>query len=214
MSVKVILVDDHVIVRDGLQLLINTQKDMEVVAGISDGNSAVEAADALRPDVMVMDISMPGMNGIEATRRILEIVPEVKIIILTMYESPEYVGQAFKAGASGFLLKKSAGIEIIKAIREVVRGQRYFGKGVEEIWSTDLEAITDPYDTLSRREKQILQLVVEGKTSREIAEMIFISPKSVETYRSRLMKKLDIDNVAGLVKFALRRGLTAPENLN
>lgn len=208
MAVKVMLVDDHAIVRDGLQMLINTQGGMEVVAGISDGRSAVEAAEALWPDVVIMDIAMPEMNGIEAARKMLARMPELKIIILTMYESPEYVRQAFKAGASGFLLKKSAGIEIIKAIREVMRGHRYFGKGVEEAWASDEGAGQDPYETLSHREKQILQLVVDGKTSREIAEMIFISSKSVETYRSRLMKKLGIDNIAGLVKFALRRGLS------
>jgi DNA-binding NarL/FixJ family response regulator len=208
MSVKVLLVDDHVIVRDGLQMLINTQGDMQVVAGVSDGRSAVEAAEALRPDVVVMDISMPDMNGIEAARTMMARLAGIKIIILTMYESPEYVSQAFKAGAWGFLLKKSAGIEIIRAIRDVVRGQRYFGRGIEDLWSDEMLDDEDPYETLSRREKQILKLVVDGKTSKEIAEMIFISPKSVETYRSRLMKKLGIDNVAGLVKFALRRGLS------
>jgi DNA-binding NarL/FixJ family response regulator len=181
---------------------------MQVVAGVGDGRSAVEAVEALRPDVVVMDISMPEMNGIEAARAMLARQPGVKIIILTMYESPEYVSQAFKAGAWGFLLKKSAGIEIIKAIRDVVRGHRYFGRGVEDLWSDEMLDDEDPYETLSRREKQILKLVVDGKTSKEIAEMIFISPKSVETYRSRLMRKLNIDNVAGLVKFAVRRGLS------
>ncbi|HZV82734.1 MAG TPA: response regulator transcription factor [Geobacteraceae bacterium] len=208
MPVRVMLVDDHVIVRDGLQMIINTQRDMKVVVGVSDGLSAVEAAEALRPDVVVMDISMPGMNGIEAARNLLALMPHVKIIILTMYESPEYVIQAFKSGVSGFLLKKSAGIEIIKAIREVATGHRYFGRGVEDLWSNDMLEDVDPYETLSRREKQILKLVVGGKTSKEIAEMIFISAKSVETYRSRLMRKLGIDNIAGLVKYALRRGLT------
>jgi len=207
MSIKVMLVDDHAIVRDGLQMIIGTQKNMQVVAGIDNGVAAVEAAESLRPDVVVMDISMPELNGIEAARKMLSCMPELKIIILTMHESPEYVSQAFKAGAMGFMLKKSAGIEIIKAIREVARGHQFFGRGVEALVEADFPGGEDPYETLSQREKQILKLVAEGKTSKEIAEMIFISPKSVETYRSRFMRKLGVDNVAGVVKYALRRGL-------
>jgi len=207
MSIKVMLVDDHAIVRDGLQMIIGTQRNMQVVAGIDNGAAAVEAAESLRPDVVVMDISMPELNGIEAARKMLSCMPELKIIILTMHESPEYVSQAFKAGAMGFMLKKSAGIEIIKAIREVARGHQFFGRGVEALVEADFPGGEDPYETLSQREKQILKLVAEGKTSKEIAEMIFISPKSVETYRSRFMRKLGVDNVAGVVKYALRRGL-------
>jgi len=204
MSIKVMLVDDHAIVRDGLQMIIATQRNMQVVAGIGNGAAAVEAAQSLRPDVVVMDISMPELNGIEAARKMLSSNPQLKIIILTMHESPEYVSQALKAGAMGFVLKKSAGIEIIKAIREVVRGHRFLGREIEALVEVE---DGDPYETLSQREKQILKLVAEGKTSKEIAEMIFISPKSVETYRSRFMRKLGIDNVAGVVKYALRRGL-------
>lgn len=207
MTVKVMLVDDHALVRDGLQMIIGTQDDMKVVAGIGDGEAAIEAAASLRPDVVVMDITMPQLNGIEASRRMLAIVPDLKIIILTMHEMPEYVSQAFKAGVMGFVMKKSVGIEIIKAIREVARGHRFIGRGVEALIENDFLAGDDPYETLSQREKQILKLVVEGKTSKEIAEMIFISPKSVETYRSRFMRKLGIDNVAGVVKYALMRGL-------
>jgi len=191
-------------VRDGLQMIIATQRNMQVVAGIGNGAAAVEAAQSLRPDVVVMDISMPELNGIEAARKMLSSNPQLKIIILTMHESPEYVSQALKAGAMGFVLKKSAGIEIIKAIREVVRGHRFLGREIEALVEVE---DGDPYETLSQREKQILKLVAEGKTSKEIAEMIFISPKSVETYRSRFMRKLGIDNVAGVVKYALRRGL-------
>ncbi len=212
MAVKVMLVDDHTIVRDGLQMLINTQKDMKVIAGVGDGQSAIDACEELRPDIVIMDISMPGMNGIEAARAIMGRHPDVKVIMLTMYESSEYVSQAFKAGVWGFMLKKSAGIEIIKAIREVKRGHHYFGRGIEDLWTMDMLEEQDPYDSLSPREKQILKMVVDGKTSREVAEILFISPKSVETYRSRLMKKLSIDNVAGLVKYALRRGLVTSTN--
>jgi len=211
MPVKVMLVDDHVIVRDGLNMVIGTQGDMRVVAGVGDGAAAVEAAESLRPDVVVMDISMPVLNGIEAARRMLATNPDLRIIILTMHESPEYVTQAFKAGVMGFVLKKSAGIEIIKAIREVVRGHKFFGRGVETLIEAYLSCDEDPYETLSQREKQILKLVAEGKTSKEIAELLFISPKSVETYRSRLMRKLGVDNVAGVVKYALRRGLTTAD---
>jgi len=212
MSVKVMLVDDHAIVRDGLQMIIGSQKDMRVVASFDGGQAALAAVEGVHPDVVVMDISMPDLSGIEAARKMLALMPEMKIIILTMHESPEYVGQAFRAGAVGFMLKKSAGIEIIKAIREVIRGHRFFGRGIEPAAVGENSGGVDPYETLSVREKQILTLVVEGKTSREIAEMIFISPKSVETYRSRFMRKLDVDNVAGLVKYALRRGLATTED--
>jgi len=212
MSVKVMLVDDHAIVRDGLQMIIGSQKDMRVVASLDSGLAALAAVEGVHPDVVVMDISMPDLSGIEAARKMLALMPEMKIIILTMHESPEYVSQAFKAGAVGFMLKKSAGIEIIKAIREVVRGHRFFGRGIEPAAVDEIFCGVDPYETLSAREKQILKLVVEGKTSREIAEMIFISPKSVETYRSRFMRKLDVDNIAGLVKYALRRGLATTED--
>jgi len=212
MSVKVMLVDDHAIVRDGLQMIIGSQKDMRVVASLDSGLAALAAVESVHPDVVVMDISMPDLGGIEAARRMLALMPEMKIIILTMHESPEYVGQAFRAGAVGFMLKKSAGIEIIKAIREVIRGHRFFGRGIEPAALGENSAGEEPYETLSVREKQILKLVVEGKTSREIAEMIFISPKSVETYRSRFMRKLGVDNVAGLVKYALRRGLATTED--
>jgi len=212
MSVKVMLVDDHAIVRDGLQMIIGSQKDMRVVASLDSGLAALAAVESVHPDVVVMDISMPDLSGIEAARKMLALMPEMKIIILTMHESPEYVGQAFRAGAVGFMLKKSAGIEIIKAIREVIRGHRFFGRGIETAALGEKSAGEEPYETLSVREKQILKLVVEGKTSREIAEMIFISPKSVETYRSRFMRKLGVDNVAGLVKYALRRGLATTED--
>ncbi len=211
MHVKVVLVDDHAIIRDGIQMIISSLRDIEVVGTAADGEGAVATAERLRPDVVVMDIAMPGMNGIEAARIIRERLPSVRVIILSMHSSAEYVQNALHAGVQGYLLKHSDAIEIVKAIRAVARGHSYYGKGVD-LPSDTGNAGRDAgpatcFGSLSRRELDVLRLVVEGKTSREIAEELFLSPKSVESYRSRIMKKLDVRNAAALIKFALSHGL-------
>lgn len=209
MPIKVMLVDDHAVVRDGLQLIMEAQGDIQVLACADDGPSAIDMAERLRPDIIVMDIAMPGMNGIEAAVTIIAQQPAIKIIILTMYESPEHIKQAVKSGVLGFLLKKSAGSEIVQAVRDVAKGYPYFGKGVEELANQCFNSGETGQSLLSRREQQILRLVVEGRASKEIADILFISPKSVETYRSRLMKKLGVDNIVGLVKMAIKMGIVS-----
>lgn len=210
MAIRVMLVDDHAVVRDGIQMIIDSQDDMKVVAAVGDGDVAVAQAEVTRPDIVVMDIAMPGRNGIEAARAIIHKVPVIRIIMLSMHDNPEYVRQSMDIGSVGYVLKQSAGIEIIKAIRTVVKGHCYFGKGVQEpnreIASTGNSQL-NPLGTLSKREREILRHIVEGKTSGETAEILFLSCKTIETYRSRLMKKLGINNIPTLVRFALRHGV-------
>ena len=212
MSVKVILADDHAIIRDGIQMIIGSLRDIEVIGTAVDGEGAVKAAEELHPDVVVMDIAMPGTNGIEATRIIRDRLPSVKVVILSMHSSREYVYQALQAGAQGYLLKHSDAIEIIKAIRTVARGHVYYGKGVdlpsESAYGDTASGPSGPFSCLSIRELEVLRLVVSGKTSKEIAELLFLSPKSVESYRSRLMKKLEVRNSTALIRFAISHGIS------
>ena len=214
MPIRVILADDHVVVRDGLRLILETKKNVEVVAEASDGRQAVDQVRRLKPDVIVMDISMPEMNGIEATRQIKATMPLTRVIILSMHADSEYILRALRAGATGYLLKESAGEEVLEAVRSVSAGKRYLSpRVVNTVVNGYIEQnISDqtvcPVDRLSNREREILQLVVEGKSSQEIADALFLSIKTVETYRSRLMQKLEIRNLPELVKFAIRHGLT------
>jgi DNA-binding NarL/FixJ family response regulator len=208
MKTRVIIADDHQLVRDGIQMILASLDDMEVVGTASNGQEAVALAAELHPDVIVMDISMPELNGLAAMEMIKGADPGVKIIMLSMHNTVDYVRKAITFDAAGYILKESAGVELIKAIRTVMRGHRYFGKGIEEAAVSDgAEEAPDGYQLLSEREIAVLKKVVEGKTSAEIAELLFISPKTVETYRHRIMKKLDIDNIPMLVRYAIRRGI-------
>lgn len=212
---KILLVDDHAIIRDGIQMIVEPLKDMKVIGSVADGISAIAATESLRPDVVVMDIAMAGLNGIEATRAICERSPSTKVIILSMHSSREYVIQAMKAGAQGYLLKHSDAIEIIKAVRTVANGHHYLGKGVDlPVGSQSAHGgeghAANLLSHLSRREMQVLSLVMAGKTSKDIAEALFLSPKTVESYRSRLMKKLKVENSTALVRFALSQGIVPP----
>jgi len=217
MTIKVFLADDHAVVRDGLQALLEGEHDISVVGVASNGRDAVRQVQKFDPDVVVMDIAMPELNGIEATARICEACPSIRVIILSMHDTSEHIFQALKAGARGYLIKESAGKEVIAAVHAVHSGRRYLSQKIEEkVIETYIEnrkRVPDrsPLEKLSLREREILQLVVEGKTSAEIAECLFISPKTVETYRSRLMQKLGINDLPGLVKFAIQHGLTSIE---
>ncbi|MCD6389093.1 MAG: response regulator transcription factor [Desulfobulbaceae bacterium] len=212
--INVFLADDHGAVRDGMSALMEVEQDIHVVGTAGDGRQAVEQIKKIRPDIVVMDIAMPELNGIDATRQIGKTCPTVKVIMLSMHDSSEHIYQALKAGAKGYLLKESAGKEVVTAIREVSAGNRYLSGRIEEIVFEDYLSHRDaapkksPIDKLSDRERQVLQLVVEGKSSTEISEILFLSSKTVDTYRSRLMHKLAINDLPGLVKFALRHGLT------
>lgn len=214
MRITVYVADDHAIVRDGLKVLLNEQPDIEVVGDASDGRETVRQVLELEPDLVLMDINMPELNGIEATRQIVENCPSTQVVILSMYATQEHIFRALKAGARGYLLKESAGIEVVKAVREVISGKRYLSEKISDEVIDEyirLRDQTDEEDLLSRlspREREVLQLVVEGKSSAEIAATLYLSPKTVETYRSRLMQKLEIHDIPGLVKFAIQHGLT------
>jgi len=216
MSVRILIADDHAVVREGLRMILEARGGMTVVGEALDGRDAIEKAETLKPDVIVMDIAMPEMNGIEATRIICERLPEVKIIILSMHHTNEHIFRAIQAGARAYLLKESAGAGVVKAIQAVMKGESYFGAGVEAptkaVPTNRRTRPSSPLESLSQREREVIQLVVEGKTSVEIAEILSLSPKSVETYRSRLMLKLGVNNIPSLVKFALLHGITPADN--
>ena len=217
MTITVFLADDHAIVRDGLMVLLEAQNDIKVVGTAADGQQALKMIEANPPDIVLMDISMPKLNGIDTAARLAKSCKSTRIIILSMHANADYIFRAIKAGAHGYLLKESAGQEVIKAIRQVYSGNRYFservsGEIIDDYLFERLEKQAFPsIDQLSARERETLQLVVEGKSSAEIAEMLFLSPKTVETYRSRIMEKLNIHDIPGLVKFAIQNGLTTIE---
>ncbi len=214
MAIKVFLADDHALVRDGLQVLLERADGINVTGAASNGRDAVRQIKELQPDVVIMDIAMPGQNGIEATSIISETCPSCRVLILSMHHSAEHIYHALKAGASGYLLKESAGQEVVEAVRAVHDGRRYLSQRIKEtviddyIQQRKTVSAKSPFEMLSSREREVIQLVVEGKTSADIARTLFISPKTVETYRSRLMQKLGVKDLPGLVKFAIQHGLT------
>lgn len=212
MTIDVLLADDHAVVRDGLMLVLQSQEDVRVVGTAADGRTAVWQAVELSPDVVVMDIAMPVLNGIEATEQIRDRCPDTEVLILSVHSSAEHVFRALRAGALGYVLKESAGAEVIAAVRSIHARKRYLGAKIADTVIEDYirqRHTTSPLDSLSPRERQILQLVAEGKTSAEGAAILAISPKSVDTYRSRLMQKLGLSDLPSLVKFAIQHGLTS-----
>ena len=217
MSIKVFIADDHAMVREGLRLILEAERDISVIGEAADGRQAVRLIQRLAPDVIIMDIAMPILNGIEATEQILNSKTFTRIIILSMHASKEHIFRALEAGAKGYLLKESAGKEMVKAIRAVYAGNRFLSDRISQTVIEDYihQRIADseesPIKRLSPREREVLQLVVEGKSSAEIASNLFLSPKTVETYRSRLMHKLGIKDLPGLVKFAIQHGMTSVE---
>ncbi len=213
-SITVFLADDHAVVRDGLRYMLEAQADITVVGDAANGRDAVRQVGQLCPDVVIADIAMPELNGIAAAREISEICPRSQVIILSMHSTTEHVFRALQAGARGYLLKESAGIEVVNAVRAVHAGRRYLSDRISEqlvddyVHQRQAAQAKSPLARLSARERQVLQLVVEGRSSVEIAEMLFLSPKTVDTYRSRLMRKLGISDLPSLVKFAIQHGLT------
>ncbi|MDO8787418.1 MAG: response regulator transcription factor [Sulfuritalea sp.] len=211
MSIRVLLADDHALMRQGLRALLATTGEIEVVGEVGTGREAERLVLELNPDVVLMDIAMPDLNGIEAARMIHLKSPATRIVMLSMHMSAEYVYRAFEAGACGYLLKEMAVDEVITAVRTVHAGKQYLSPALaKSIPDPGAGRGRGPVDSLSARERQVLQLVVEGRTSSEIAHMIHLSPKSVDTYRSRLMAKLGVSDLPALVKFALEHGLTPP----
>jgi DNA-binding NarL/FixJ family response regulator len=209
--IRVLLADDHAVVRDGLRVLLEGASDIEVVGDAGNGRDAVRLAAKARPDVVVMDIAMPEMNGIEATELLQDTTPATQVVILSMHSTAEHIYRALQAGARGYLLKDSAGSEVVEAVRTVNIGRRYLSQKIAAAVVDDYIAgrrQASPLDSLSRRERQILQLIVEGCSSADVAHKLFLSPKTVETYRSRMMHKLGVGDLPHLVKFALQHGVT------
>jgi DNA-binding NarL/FixJ family response regulator len=217
MSITIFLAEDHRLVRDGFRILIETQPDLKVIGEAGTGHETVRQVVKLLPDIVLMDIGMPELNGIEATRQISEACPSTKVIILSMYSTSQHIARAFKAGARGYILKESAGEDMIKAVRTVYNGNIFLCGEISEIvvgqYLVDQvqPEVDDPLARLTAREREILQLLVEGKSNTKIAELLFLSQKTVETYRSHLMQKLGISDLPSLVKFAIRYGLTSVE---
>ena len=211
--IRILIADDHAVVAEGLKHLIESQADLQVVAIVGDGRQAVQRTEELRPDVVIMDLSMPELNGADATRVLLEKDPAAKVIVLSMYAEHEYVRRALRSGALGYVVKRSAGKDVVDAIRSVQAGQRYISPLVADaMLEQDVPpAKEDRLARLSTREREVLQLLAEGRTGSEIAERLSLSPKTVETYRARLVEKLGIRDVAGLVRFAIQRGIISLE---
>ena len=213
-TIKILLADDHKLLREGLRALIEEQRNMTVVAEAEDGRSAVRLATKLSPDIIVMDISMPGLNGIDATRQITAESPGIKVIALSMHADRNFVVEMFKAGAAGYLLKDCAFEELILAIRAVSSKKAYLSSKLSDTMIKDYVNLfpkkkLSAFSALTAREREVLQLLAEGKGTREVAAKLNVSTKTVETFRRLIMKKLDIHSVAELTKYAIRAGLTS-----
>jgi len=216
MGTRILLADDHTMLRHGLKRSFQQEKDMEVIAEAADGRSAVRLAKELAPDVVVMDISMPDLNGVEATRSITEGNPHVRVVALSMHATNKYIAEMFRAGARAYVLKDCEFDELALAVRTVMSGKTYVSPAIADV-------VVDNYirpgegdqggafSLLTRREREVLQLLAEGKPTKQIGATLHISPKTVEAHRLRIMEKLDIDNVAQLTKYAIQEGLTSPE---
>lgn len=209
----ILLGDDHTLVRQGLRKILEEQPDWEIVAEASDGREAVSQTLSLEPDIAVLDIGMPLLNGIEATRQITRRLPELNVLILSMHSEEAYITQAMKAGARGYLLKDSADTELINAISAVGSGKSFFSPAVAKVMLDDYvrhlsdKGIFDRFDTLSEREREIFQLIAEAHSNKEIADLLSVSPATVETHRAHILQKLDVHNTAELVLYAVRHGI-------
>jgi DNA-binding NarL/FixJ family response regulator len=212
-ELRILIGDDHTVLRHGLRKILEERRDWRVVAEAGNGRDAVREALALTPDVAILDVGMPLLNGIEATRQIAKRAPSVRVLILSMHSDQAYVTQAVQAGARGYLLKESAGAELIQAIKDVAAGKSFFSPAVAQVVFDDYvrgladKGITDRFDSLSEREREVLQLVAEGRSSKEIADVLSISPATVETHRTHLLQKLGLRNTAEVVRYATRRGI-------
>jgi len=214
MTITVLIADDHALMRDGLRAILEREGGIEVVATASNGRETVLEARRLNPDIVLMDIVMPELSGIEAAAQIRDHCESTRVIILSMHSTVEHIFRALQAGAMGYLLKGSAGSEVVEAVRAVRAGRRYLTRKVSDVVVDGYvreHRASSPLESLSPREREVMLLVVEGRSSREIADALHLSPKTVETHRSRLMEKLGVENVIGLVKFAVQHGLAKPE---
>lgn len=215
MPIRILLADDHTVVRDGLRALLEKQPDMTVVAEASDGRDSIRLAEEQSPDVVVMDIGMPSLNGIEATRRILAANPRTAVVMLSMHQDESYVLRSLKAGAKGYLLKDSLRGDVIDAIRAVAQGRSFLTRKVRRMLQEDYvrqmesRGLEDSYDLLTDREREVLHMVAEGKSNKEVAGSLNISPTTVETHRSHILQKLGIHSVPELILYAVRKGIVS-----
>jgi len=208
--IRILLADDHGLVRAGIRALLQNIANVQVVAEASDGYQAVQLVAEQHPDIAMLDVAMKGMNGIEATARILKEFPHTRVIILSVHANEEYVRQALRAGARGYLLKDAAVAELELAVNAVARGETYLSPAVSKHLVNDFarhESNTSPFEKLTPRQREILQLIAEGRTTKEIAQQLGVSIKTVETHRAQLMERLDIHDITGLVRYAIRMGL-------
>jgi two-component system, NarL family, response regulator NreC len=206
--IRVLLADDHALVRQGFRLILSAQADMEIVGEAGNGREAVELADKLHPDIVVMDVAMPELNGIEATRRLLALSPHTRVVALSMHKDSVYVREILRAGARGYLLKDSPAPDLLSAVRAVSQGEGYLSPGVSSAVLDDYRKhVTDPIDLLSSREREVLQMLAEGKTNKEIAAILNLSVYTVDAHRGRIMEKLNLHSINELVRFAVRNGL-------
>jgi two-component system response regulator NreC len=215
-GLRLLLADDHGLVRKGLRFVISEVPGPEVIAEAGDGREAAALARDLRPDIVIMDIAMPALNGIDATAQITRDCPNVGVIIVSMYSDEEYVLRSLAAGAKGYLLKDTAEIDPVRAVRSVAAGRPFFSPALVEILLDDYvqrlhrEGLQDSYELLSEREKQVLQLLAEGKTSKEVAALLDLAPSTVESHRNNLMQKINVHNTAELVLYAVRKKILRP----
>lgn len=205
---RILLADDHAVVRHGFRMILDAQSDLEVVGEVANGREAVASAAELQPDVVVMDVTMPELNGIEATRRIAEVSPRTRVLALSMHKDAVYVREILRAGARGYLLKDSAEGDFLNAVRSVARGEGYLTPAVSDAVLTDYRKhVTNPLDLLTSREREVLQWIAEGKTNKDIASALKLSVYTVEAHRGKIMEKLNLHSSGELVRFAVRNGL-------
>lgn len=212
-KIRILLADDHKLIRGGLRLLVEQQSDLAVVGEANDGREAVSLAKSLKPDVVVMDIGMPSLNGVEAALQITQAIPDISVVMLSMHSDESYVLRALKSGAKGYLLKDSAESDLIKAVRAVADGKSFFSPAVSKVLLDDYvrklkrSGAEDSYDLLTPREREILQLVAEGNSNKDVANLLNLSVYTVETHRSNIMEKLKLRGIPELILFAVRRGI-------
>ena len=206
--IRILLADDHAVVRQGFRMILGSQPDLEIVGEAATGREAVELAETLRPDLVVMDVAMPELNGIEATRRLATSSPHTRVLALSMHKDSVYVREILRAGARGYLLKDAFDRDLLTAVRAVARGEGYLSPAVSDAVLSDYRKhVTDPLDLLTSREREVLQLIAEGKTNKEIASLLGLSVYTVDAHRGRIMEKLNLHSTGELVRFAVRCGL-------
>jgi RNA polymerase sigma factor (sigma-70 family) len=208
-TIRILLADDHTILRQGLKLILSSQPDLQVVGEAANGNEVVQLAQELRPDIVLLDVAMPELNGIDATRRMMETNPKLRILVLSMHKEAVYVREILRAGARGYLLKDVIDSELLSAVRSVARGDGYVSPAVSSALLSDYrQNIHDPLDLLTKREREVLQLIAEGKTNKEVAAKLNLSVYTVDSHRGKIMEKLNLHSTGELVRFAIKHGLT------